>query len=467
MKLVLLRPDSPLVVTPPPVGLGYLSSAVKRARPDDVVTILDGRRLRLSEADIINIVNDLDPDVIGVTAMTFEASQATSLVATLKQECASIPIILGGPHATGVGPDLLRTVKADFLVIGEGEEMLVDLLGTLEYGNQPCLIKGVTWRKENGEIIFNGPRVSKADMGNLSIDWEAIGPEKYFGMWKRNAMNTIAHSSRRLPVFTSRGCPFGCAYCHRIFGRKYRTFDIASTVSEMINLRDQYHIQEFEIIDDNFNLQLDRAKEVMQEIIDRKLGCWLTFTNGLRADRMDEELLDLMARAGTYRIDYAIETASPRIQKLVHKNLNLDKAREVVNMTAARRIVTGTYNMLGFPTETEDEMARTIDFAVSLKNHIASFFYLMPFPGTELADTDPVVREKVRNLDFADASGVALNLSDVSDEALQRMRQRAYRRFYSSPRRIARILRDVPHNPRLLASALTAVRLSFRENVNY
>lgn len=455
-----------MVVTPPPVGLGYLSHAVKNARGDEVL-IVDGRRFRLSDETIVQKAEDFSPDAIGVTAMTFEASEAASLISRLKQKWPEIPVILGGPHATGFGPSLLETVDADFLAVGEGEDTLIELLNVLENGGDRSNIKGIAWRDVEGEVVFNGSRESVVDMESLEIDWEGIAPENYFGMWTRNAMNTVARSARRLPVFTSRGCPYGCAYCHHIFGRKYRAFDTGRIVAEMIFLRDRYGVREFEIIDDTFNLQLGRAKNVMQEIIAQKLGCSLTFTNGLRADRMDEELLDLMVRAGTYRIDYAIESASRRIQKLVHKNLDLDRAREVVNMTADRRIVTGTYNMLGFPGETEDEMAKTIDFAVSLKNHIASFFYLMPFPGTELADSDPAVSEKVRRLDFGDASGIALNLSAAPDDVLKRMRRSGYRRFYSSPRRMARILRDAPRNPRLLASALAAVRLSFQESVNY
>ena len=182
---------------------------------------------------------------------------------------------------------------------------------------------------------------------------------------------------------------------------------------------------------------------------------------------MDEELLDLMFRAGTYRINYAIESASPRIQKLIRKNLDLDQAREVVNMTASRRIVTGTYNMLGFPQETYEEMVQTVDYVVSLKNHIASLFYLNPFPGTEIVENIPRLRESVTNLDFADYSGLTVNLSAVPDDDMRKVRRSAYRRFYLSPGRMALIWRDVPRNRLLLLSAYAALRLSFRENVHY
>lgn len=236
-------------------------------------------------------------------------------------------------------------------------------------------------------------------------------------------------------------------------------------MAEMVRLRDQYNLKEFEIQDDSFNVNLSHTKAVMDEIIARKLLTKLTFTNGLRADLMDEELLDLMIRAGTYRINYAIESASPRIQKLVHKNLDLDRARQVVNMTADKGIVTGVYFMLGFPGESEQEMEQTIEYALTLRNHIVSFFYLLPFPGTQIAESNPELSKKTRELALNFASELMINLSGVSDPVLRKMRKTGYRRFYFSGSRILRIARDVPKTPRTLVSALVAIRLSFQEGV--
>jgi anaerobic magnesium-protoporphyrin IX monomethyl ester cyclase len=465
MRVLLLRPNSPMVVAPVPLGLGYLSHALKTARQDEV-RIIDGRRFRLPPPRIVEEAAAFRPDVIGVTSMTFEAPEAIDLIARFKQKWPDTAVVLGGPHATACGPDLLAACPADYLVMGEGEQTLVELLDALEGKRGLEGIPGLA-RRRDGKITSGDCRDPVLDMDRIAVDWDAMQPARYFSSFRRNALNTIARSPRRLPVFFSRGCPFGCSYCHHIFGRKYRPFPIERAVAEMIMLRDRYRLREFEIIDDTFNLDLAHAKEVMREIIARKLNASLTFTSGLRADRMDEELLDLMARAGTYRIDYAIECASPRIQKQIHKNLDLGRAREVVNMTARRRIVTGTYNILGFPGETEEEMEQTVEYALSLENHIASFFYLMPFPGTEISEADPEISKKVRELTFRDASAIALNLSAVPDEVLRKIKRRAYRGFYFSAPRIYRIGRDVPKNLRLLASAIAALRLSFQENVNY
>ncbi|MFO8056189.1 MAG: radical SAM protein [bacterium] len=465
MKILFARPNSPLVVTPVPVGFGYLSHAVKEARGDEV-RVMDGRHLRLSLEEFIKRTLAWSPDVVGFTAMSFEAREVIDHINRLKAAAPSVTVLLGGPHATGYGPELLGRCRADYLVLGEGERTLVHVLDSLEGKDTLEDKRGVAFRSGK-EIVYNGPPDPVEDMESLQVDWEVLDPESYFGFRRRNAMNTVARSGRRLPIFFSRGCPFGCAYCHHIFGRKYRTFDPAGKAAEMQMLRDRYGVTEFEIIDDTFNLKLDHAKAAMQEIVDRIPGAALAFTNGLRADRMDAELLALMKRAGVYRIDYAIESAVPRVQKLIRKNLDLDRAREVVNMTAGERIITGTYNMIGFPTETKEEMEKTVEFAASLKNHIGSFFCLMPFPGTEIAESDPETSRRVRETDFRDASQAAINLSRATDREIAELRKGAYRRFYFSPGRIGRIARDVPKNARFLASALAVLKLSFREGVNY
>lgn len=465
MKVLLIRPNSPLQVTPVPLGLGYLSYALKTGRGDET-RILDGRRQRSSPEAMLAAVEEYRPDAIGVTALTFEAPEAYALISAIKDRWPRTPVIVGGPHATGYGPDLLDRWPADYLVMGEGEETAIELLDALEKKRELAAVLGVV-RREGGKNIFSGARPPLSDLSRLGMDWEGARPEDYFSSFRRNAMNTIARTTRRLPVFFTRGCPFGCAYCHHIFGRQYRAFPVERTVAEMVRLRDRYGLGEFEIIDDTFNLKLEHAKAAMAEIIAQKLNCALAFTNGLRADRMDDELLALMKTAGVYRIDYAIETASPRQQKLLHKNLDLVRAREVVEMTVKRGIVTGAYYMLGFPGETEAEMEATLEYALSLPNHISSFFYVMPFPGTEIAESDPAVSRRVREETFRDASSIAVNLSATSDAVMRRIRKSAYRRFYFSLPRMLRIARDVPKNSRLLASALAVLRLSFQESVNY
>ncbi len=459
------RPDSLIQVTPPPLALGALSYALKHRRGDETM-IVDGRLEKLSAQSILARAARFNPDVIGITSMTTGAPDAARLIESVKSRWPSVPVVYGGPHATGCGPGLLENCRADYLVVGEGEDAMVELLDALEGGADVTGIKGIASRAD-GEVVYAGDRAPRVDLQGLGTDWEGMHLERYFFLWRRNALNTVARSSLRVQVSFSRGCPFGCAFCHNIFGRRFRAFPVEEKLSEMAWLKKRYGVEEFEIIDDTFNLKLDRAKTVMQAIIDSGLNSSISFTNGLRADRMDRELLDLMTKAGTYRIDYAIESASPRVQELCHKKLDLERAREVVDMTAERGIVTGAYYMLGFPGETEEEMEGTVEYALSLKNHVASFFYLMPYPGTEFAESSPETSRLAREHMFEDASRISINLSAVPDETMSKIRKKGYRGFYFSPGRVARIVKDVPKNARLLASALDVAKLSIKDAVNY
>ena len=132
-------------------------------------------------------------------------------------------------------------------------------------------------------------------------------------------------------------------------------------MKEIELLVEKYKIGEIEIVDDIFNIDLPRAKQICDEIIRRKLKIKISFPNGLRVDRMDEELVLKLKQAGTHLLDYAIETGSPELQKRIGKNLDLAKAREIIKLTAAQGIFTGGFFMLGFPDETKEQMLATVN----------------------------------------------------------------------------------------------------------
>jgi radical SAM superfamily enzyme YgiQ (UPF0313 family) len=221
------------------------------------------------------------------------------------------------------------------------------------------------------------------------------------------------------------------------------------------------------MVDDAFNLDLPRAKAIARLILRRGLKVHLSFPNGFRAEKVDAELLDLLKLAGCFRINYAVESASPRIQKMIGKGADLEKIRKAMEMSAARGIFTGSNFILGFPGETNEEMKKTVDFALHCRAHIASFFYLCPFPGTSLAKKHPTLAENLRVTHVQDYSQITVNLSAVSDREMTRICKQAYRRFYFSPTRMVRIIRTVPKNFRTLSNVLSIVFLSIKNAVNY
>ena len=465
MKICLVRPDSIIVACPPPLGLGYLAGYLGKKRKDEV-EIIDGRRLRINAAEMVSRLKISKPGLVGITALSFEAKEAHELAAAIKKEMPGVLIVLGGPYATSVGEAVLEDGSFDYAVAGEGEETFIELLNALESSQPLERIPGLMLRVDNQPRLV-GVRPPKQEIDELEISWPLLDPEKYFGSRIRNSENTLKHSSRLLPVFTSRGCPYNCYFCHNLFGKKFRARSADHVLAEIDFLVREYGVEELEIVDDSFNLDARRGKEILKKIAGRGYKLWLSFPNGIRADLMDEEFLDLMKAAGTYRVDYAIESANPERQIEMKKRLDLGRVKWTIEQTYKRGIMAAGYFILGFPHETEAEMKTTIDFALDSKLQIASFFHLNPFPGTALVESDEQLRALSRRISLADYSTLTMNLSAVSDQQLKNFRKSAYRRFYFSPFRIWSNLLLAPKNFRTVRSVFDVVMLSTKDSVNY
>ncbi len=206
----------------------------------------------------------------------------------------------------------------------------------------------------------------------------------------------------------------------------------------------RFGIEKFEVIDDIFNLDEERARMICEGIIKRGWKILLSFPNGLRGDRLSFETLKLMKDAGTYYISFAIESASERIQRLIKKNLDVEKTLRAIEWAVNLRIWTMGYFMLGFPTETEEEIKKTIDCARKSKLHIALFFIVTPFKGTELYET--YIQDAYIPYSHYHYYTDHYNLSAVDGKTLRKLYKFAYWKFYSSPLRAFRIIRDYPTN---------------------
>jgi len=251
-------------------------------------------------------------------------------------------------------------------------------------------------------------------------------------------------------LFTSRACPYRCVYCHNVFGKRFRPRSPENVLAEIREICDRHDVRELEIIDDCFNLDLDRAKRIFRLIAASGLVLRIAFPNGLRADRVDDEFMALARRAGVEFMSFGVETASPRLRAMLHKGLDLDDVTRAVALARSHGIMTLGFFMLGFPTETREEMLATVDFAVQSRFHAADFFAVTPFAGTELAEWARRAGKDV-GADFGRSylGQEVANLSELSDTEFRWLRRWANLRFYSSPRRVWSIVRDYPGKSRL------------------
>jgi len=235
-------------------------------------------------------------------------------------------------------------------------------------------------------------------------------------------------------------------------GKVFRKRSAQSVLAEMEELRFRHGFKEFEILDDCFNLDRRRMLEILTGIHDRIKDARLHFPNALRTDMLEPEDMLLYKQAGTVSVHFAIETSSPRLQKLIHKNLDLEKASAVMDASVRAGIYSTGYFMIGFPTETFMEASATVTFAVKSRLHRALFFNPKPFPGTPLAKMAEDHMTATPDLFDTQKSNYCkdtINISAMSDEELQKIFHNAYKRFYMHPGRILRLIVLIMQNPQV------------------
>lgn len=403
---------------------------------------------------------------VGIGAMTCEMPQAYEQAARLKKAHPGIQVIFGGAHPSGDPEECLRSGCVDYVVVGEGEIALAKLLEAIRDGCEPGPIPGV-WRMSGGAAIPApiAPIPKVDDLPRPAYDLLDLG--RYFQL---DSPWHFPKSKRAVQFITERGCPYQCSYCHEVHGKRFRGLDATGVVDQMEWLVRDHGVEEFMVVDDIFNFDLERAKEICRQILARGLKIHLQFPNGVRGDRFDEELVVLMKRAGTHFMSIAIETVSERYQKLIRKNLKIDKALQTIHWARKHGIEVSGFFMIGFPGESEAEVRATLDFAVKAPLDAIFVSTVSPFKGTRL-------RTDMLNGHFGqlDTDGVQaldqlfpiVHNQALPAERLNKLRQEAYWRFYTKPRPLLALTRKLTNaqNLKKITRAVTR-RVLQREGVS-
>lgn len=467
-KILLLRVNSSMESAPPPLGLMYIASYLRKKKQAVNIKIVDARCNDFSREELGKVIFNFRPHLLGITSMHDEKKEVHAVAGFIKKTMPGLKIIVGGPYPSADYDEVLKDKNIDFAVVGEGEEVIDELIGDLFCGYQNLSnIKGLAY-KEQGYVRFNGEREFIQNLDRLSFPaWDLINLNDYFYAKKRALENPFQIYKRAVPILSSRGCPYRCTYCHSIFGKKFRARSPENIVEEIELLYNSYGVREIEFLDDSFNIDKTRAKNIFDLIIKKNINIKICFSNGIRIDRIDGELFKLMSKSGVYRINYGIESVSKRIQKMIKKDLNIDLVKSIIDETLKNKMLCGAFFMMGFPTETEEEITETLRFAFSSRLHTAVFAIVTPFPNTEIYNQF-VLRKKINsNVDFSNTSEVALNLCKVSNKKLQQLRLYAYRRFYFNPIRALRIFFRAPSKIPVFRNFIEVVRVAFFKKVLY
>jgi radical SAM superfamily enzyme YgiQ (UPF0313 family) len=385
----------------------------------------------------------------------------------VKAEWPDLPVVMGGPHASS-NPDLVTGDPAvDAVVLGEGEETFTEVVRRVvaegPHWRDPEVLRevaGLAFRID-GACERTRARPPIQDLDSLPFPaWDLIDYRRF---WTRVGISTGAVRPY-MTMLTSRGCPYDCVFCHHYFGREFRGRSPESVAAEVAEIR-RRGMDDLDIIDDIVNFDPERFERMLTLFVERDLHPVLNFPSGVRGDLLRDEWLDLLQQVGVGEVSIAVETSSARLQKLLRKRLALDRVRHAIDAMAERRIFTRGFFMLGFPSETAEEMRETIRFAHASRLHLAMFFVPTPFRNTRLywmLDNAGRLPTDVRAIDF-EFFGSPFNGSEVPDPLYRKLYSWAYRGFYLDPVRMYRIARDRP----MLADIPLRMYSLFRNNLSF
>ncbi|MCK5580448.1 MAG: B12-binding domain-containing radical SAM protein [Candidatus Omnitrophica bacterium] len=442
IKLLFIKPhfDALNLLIEVPLGILCLSAYLKKHLGNQVdINFLDLRIEKNKKQVLIDKLTSYQPDIIGVSLMACDHNFFDKNIKTLKKYSPEAKIIAGGSYATYNYSEILTKNKIECAVIGEGEEVLLNL--TKKYLKNECIhdIKGIAYQ-ERTSVISTGREEYIEDLDSLPLpDYSILEIHRY---WNNPfIMGDIRAEKKRTHVMSSRACPYKCIYCHDIFGKKLRKRSPENFFNEIKMLYNDYGIKEFNIVDDIFNVDRPRMHDILNLIIDSGLKIKIAFPNGIKADILTKEDIFLLKKAGTYIITFPIETSSKRLQKLIKKEMDLDKIIENIKYANKLGIITNGFIMIGFPTETVDEIKKTINFAINSGLNMASFFSVAPFKGTalfELANQQHKVDYKIHNDFFVEKP----YYEAATGFKLTHIQKLAFLRFYSLKRILTLFLKS-------------------------
>ena len=368
------------------LGLAMLCSAV--AREGHRAVVFD----RNEGGDVEQVVRGFDPDIIGISIKTATFSAGVKLAQQAKAMQPGALVVAGGPHPTIDPADLLNGCpQMDLTIAGEGERAVVELCRRVERarGSFGGRAPSSGWGEPGllAELVDGLPGVGVRDAGGkvtvqpaaLVTDLDALAFPRL------EAFINVDAGSRPYHMMTSRGCPFRCAYCsvRSIAGRKLRTRSVESVVEEILFAKACYGVEVFEVDDDNFTLQIERAKMICEALLQRRVNLPWYLPNGIRAEMLDRELADLLARSSCHTVALGIESGDPRVLRAIRKGISPDSVRRAVGMLQDAGIRVMGFFIVGLPGSDLQSDLYTIEYERSLNLDDRIYNAFVPYPSTE------------------------------------------------------------------------------------
>jgi len=364
----------------PPLGLAYVASAL--LKNGSRVEIYDNYLLGRPIAEVKAEIKKRHPEIVGITCSSLTYSRCVETTKAIKEACPTCRVVVGGPHPSYMPETMLQHSEIDYVVIGEGEAAMVKLADSIQKGESASTIAkipGVACRVD-GKTAQSAPEFI-SDLDTVPIPARHLLPMKMY--------DRILPYLDVKPVDTMsilRGCPYQCAYCEtrELWGTACRAFSPRRVIDEIKNLTENYGTKGIYFVGDNFTINKKRTSDLCHLMRENKLD--LKWTCETRADLVNKELLTDIKSAGCQTIFFGVESGSPRIQRKLGKNIDLQEVKRTFELCKQVGIQTSTSFMLGIPGETVEDMHATFKFAKSLNADVTMFNIYIACPGSKLYD---------------------------------------------------------------------------------
>lgn len=345
----------------PNLGLAYIGANLKEHGHD--VMILDMATYDISLNDLVDIIHHFRPQVVGVSAVSFNILSAYDVFVAVKSISSNIFTVLGGPHGSALATVTLTECSyIDAIVIGEGERAMLEI----------C--------KHRTPGVYVGEPIH--DLDNLPFpDWDMYNYSKY------SKVHSLFFEDERhiYPIITSRGCAHNkCKFCYQLHGRAVRLRSPKNVVDEIEYNYHKFNANYWYIADSAFSPSRKHLIAICDEIIDRGLD--ISFKCQTRVDLAGIDILSKLKEAGCELIFYGIESGSQDILNRCGKNITLKQIREAVTNAASIGLTVRGSFILGLDGETKETVQQTISLAKELKSiglDQAQYHCLDLYPGTE------------------------------------------------------------------------------------
>ena len=322
----------------------------------------------------VDRVSKWEPNVIGISINSFTLENALGIIKYCRSKIGDrAKYVVGGPHVTMFRKDFLEKNKDlfDFAVVGEGEETIIDLLKNIK---NPKKVKGIIYYDlKKNQLIETKPRSLINNLDSIPFPNFEVFDSVMAGEGLFNYQMT-----------SSRGCPYGCVFCFHMWTRRWRARSPENILEEIKFAKKRFHFKTLTFWDDNFTLDLDRAKKICDLFLAEKLDLKYSLA-GLRADRIDEELIEKLKKSGCIGIAIGIEDGDPSTFPLVGKGETLEDIKKAVRLIQRYNIPLLAYMVTGLINSSYKSFLCSLKFVENL-GVTAHWSIAFPFPDTPLYD---------------------------------------------------------------------------------